>query len=47
MAEMATWIRGVERTGIRSVALKDDAPLRLYRTFVTVVALTRTIAEVP
>jgi len=47
MAEMATWIRGVERTGIRSVSIEDAEPLRLYRTFVTVVALTRTIAEVP
>ena len=47
MAEMATWIRGVERTEIRSVRIEDDDPLRLYRTFVTVVALTRTIAEMP
>ena len=47
MAEMATWIRGVERTDTRSVRIEDAEPLRLYRTFVTVVALTRTIQEMP
>jgi D-amino peptidase len=45
MAEMATWIRGVERAGARAVTVTDDDPLRLYRTFVTIVALTRTIVE--
>jgi D-amino peptidase len=45
MAEMATWIRGVERTGPRVVAMTDDDPLRLYRTFVTIVALTRSVVE--
>jgi D-amino peptidase len=45
MAEMATWIRGVERTGTRTVALRDEEPLRLYRTFVTIVALTRSLVE--
>jgi D-amino peptidase len=45
MAEMATWIRGVERSGVRSVTVTDDEPLRLYRTFVTVVALTRAIVN--
>jgi D-amino peptidase len=43
MAEMATWIRGVDRAGTRAVAVSDDDPLRLYRTFVTLVSLTRTI----
>jgi D-amino peptidase len=42
---MATWIRGVERAGARAVTVTDDDPLRLYRTFVTIVALTRTIVE--
>lgn len=45
MAEMATWIRGVDRAGTRRVTLTDDDPLRLYRSFVTIVALTRSIAE--
>jgi D-amino peptidase len=46
LAEMATWVAGVRRGGQRtSVAMTDDDPLRLYRTFVTVVLLTRGIAE--
>ena len=45
LAEMATWIRGVERTATRSVRITDDEPLRLYRTFVTLVALTRSLVE--
>ena len=45
MAEMATWIRGVQRAGPRAVAITDDDPLRLYRTFVTIVALTRSVVE--
>jgi D-amino peptidase len=47
MADMATWIRGVERAGVRSVTITDDEPLRLFRCFVTVVALTRSIVEGP
>jgi D-amino peptidase len=45
MAEMATWVRGVERLDARRVAIVDDEPLRLYRTFVTVVFLTRGLPE--
>jgi D-amino peptidase len=45
MAEMATWIRGVERTGSRTVGVTDESPLRLYRTFVTIITLTRSIVE--
>jgi len=45
LAEMATWLRGVERVDATAVTLTDDDPLRLYRTFVTSVALTRTVAE--
>ena len=45
MAEMSTWIRGVERSGPRVVSVTDDDPLRLYRTFVTIIALTRSIVE--
>ena len=45
LAEQATWITGVERTGNVTVAMTDDDPIRLFRTFITVVLLTRGIAE--
>lgn len=45
MADMATWIRGVDRAGTRTVTVADEDPLRLYRTFVTIIALTRSIVE--
>jgi D-amino peptidase len=45
MAEMATWIRGVDRAGPRTVTATDDDPLRLYRTFVTLITLTRALVE--
>lgn len=45
MAEMATWIGGVERTGPRTVAMHDDDTLALYRRFVAITYLTREIAE--
>jgi D-amino peptidase len=44
MAEMATWIREVERAGARTVTVTGSEPLALYRTFTTIVALTRAIA---
>lgn len=45
MAEMATWLSGVERTGPRTVVMRDDDPLRLYRRFVALIYLTRSIVE--
>ena len=45
MAEMATWIRGVERVEARVVTATDDDPECLYRTLVTIIALTRSIIE--
>jgi D-amino peptidase len=45
MADMATWIHGVERADVRVVTITDDEPLRLYRTFVTIISLTRSIVE--
>jgi D-amino peptidase len=45
VAETATWINGVTQTGPTSVQLADDDPIRLYRTFVHAVALTRSVAE--
>jgi D-amino peptidase len=45
LAEMATWLTGVTRSGTRTVSIVDDDPVRLYRTFVTAIFLTRGIAE--
>ena len=45
MAEMATWIRGVERTSSRSIKVVSDHLLDLYRTFVTIVTLTRSLVD--
>jgi D-amino peptidase len=42
---MATWIRGVERVAARLVTVTDDDPLGLYRTFVAIISLTRSIVE--
>jgi D-amino peptidase len=45
MAEQATWIRGVNRLDSVTVALTDTEPLRLYREFITLVYLTRSLVE--
>jgi D-amino peptidase len=45
LAEMATWIVGVDQTGSTTVSMTDDDPIRLFRTFITTVLLTRDIAE--
>jgi D-amino peptidase len=47
MAEMAAWLRDVEVVDGRgrTVAFGGDDPLRLFRTFVTMVMLTRAIVE--
>lgn len=45
LAEMATWLRGVERADAKTVTMTDDDPLRLYRTFITAVILTRAIVD--
>ncbi|GAA1983501.1 M55 family metallopeptidase [Catenulispora subtropica] len=47
LAEMATWLERVapDRDDATVVHLVDDDPVRLYRTFVTLVMLTRGIAE--
>jgi D-amino peptidase len=44
-AELGTWLPNVERTGPRSLRLSDDEPLRLYRTWVALMAITRAIRE--
>lgn len=45
LAEMATWINGAVRDDGLTVHLTDSDPIRLYRSFVAVVMLTRAIAE--
>jgi D-amino peptidase len=45
MAEMALWVRGVERVGPRTVVLASENLLDLYRMFVTVVTLTRALVD--
>ena len=45
MAEMAQWIRGVERVNSRTVKLVGDNLLDRYRLFVTIVSLTRALVD--
>lgn len=45
MAEQAAWVRGVERVAGRTVEFVDDDPLHLFRTFITLVYLTRSLVE--
>jgi len=45
MAEMALWVRGVERVGPRTVTISSEDLLELYRMFVTVVTLTRSLVD--
>jgi D-amino peptidase len=47
MAEMATWLRGVEMAEhpTRTVRFGDDNPLHLFQTFVTMIYLTRALVE--
>lgn len=44
-ADMATWIPGTVKTGVKKVSLTDADPLALFRRFITTVILTRTIVE--
>jgi D-amino peptidase len=45
MADMATWIEGVDQIGPRTVSLEGSAPLALYQAFVAIVFLTRSLVE--
>ncbi|MBX5457102.1 MAG: M55 family metallopeptidase [Thermogemmatispora sp.] len=45
MAEMVCSVRGVERTGARTVCLSGDNLLDIYRQFVAVVVLARALAD--
>jgi D-amino peptidase len=41
MAYVASWVKGVERTGTRSVRIEGDDPLALYQSFVGLTYITR------
>jgi len=45
LAEMATRVAGVRRLDTLTVQLVDEDPIRLYQRFITVVLLTRGMAE--
>jgi len=45
MAEMALYVRGVERIGPRTIRISSEDLLDLYRMFVTVVTLTRSLVD--
>ena len=45
IAEAASWVRGVERTGPRELRCAGDDPLATYRSFCAAILLTRGIAE--
>src|SRR5689334_11931137 len=45
MAEIALWVRGVERVAPRTVRIVGENTLDLYRSFVTVVTLTRALVD--
>jgi len=46
IAEAASWVRGVERTGSRELRFTGEDPLAVYRSFCAAILLTRSIAEV-
>jgi D-amino peptidase len=46
IAEAASWVRGVERTGPRELRFTGGDPLSVYRSFCAAILLTRTVAEV-
>ena len=41
---VASWVKGVERTGTRTVRVEGDDPLAVYRSFVAITYITR-VAE--
>lgn len=45
MAEMSSWLDGVQRAAARTVTFTDRDPLRIYRTFVLLIMLTRALVE--
>jgi len=45
IAEAATWVRGVDRTGDRELRIRGQDALETYRAFCAAILLTRTVAE--
>jgi D-amino peptidase len=45
IAEAASWVRGVDRTGPRELRISGGDPLATYRSFCAAILLTRTVAE--
>jgi D-amino peptidase len=45
MAEMATSVGGIERRAARTVEIRGDDPLGIFRGFVAAIAITRSIVE--
>ncbi|MBV9206357.1 MAG: M55 family metallopeptidase [Actinobacteria bacterium] len=41
MAEVASWVRGAERAGVRTVSIRGDDPMAMFRSFVAVTYITR------
>ncbi len=46
IAEAASWVRGVDRTGPRELRIHGDTHLGTYRSFCAAILLTRTVAEI-
>jgi D-amino peptidase len=46
IAEVASWVRGVDRTGPRQLRIHGPDRLATYRSFCAAILLTRTIADV-
>jgi D-amino peptidase len=44
MAEVASWVKGAERTGVRTVSISGADPLEMFRSFVGLTYITR-VAE--
>jgi D-amino peptidase len=44
MAEQATWVRGVEQVGERTISIATGEPLAAFRSFIAVIAITRGLA---
>ncbi len=44
MAEVASWVKGAERTGVRAVSIAGEDPLAMFRSFVALTYITR-VAE--
>jgi D-amino peptidase len=41
MAEVASWVRGIERTGVRTVSIRGEDPMAVFRSFVGLTYITR------